>query len=124
MSFLSTISKIKVNINLIVCYTLLIAQCSILIACTGSSEAFIEKAKEQMMKGKAQEALPFLNKAIDKDPTNPKAFNMRGAAYFELKDYVNALLDYEKVMKLDPKDYRHTSIGLPLKWRNLIGKGH
>ena len=80
--------------------------CSLFISCTGSSEAFIGKAKEQMIKGKAQEAIPFLNKAIDKDPRNPKAFNMRGAAYFELKDYVNASLDYEKVMQLDPKDYR------------------
>ncbi len=88
-------------------YSLLITVISsLLISCTGSSEAFIEKAKEQMLKGKAQEAIPFLNKAIDKDPTNPKAFNMRGAAYFELKDYVNASLDYEKVMQLDPKDYR------------------
>lgn len=85
---------------------LLTVICSLLTACTGSSEAFIEKAKEQMIKGKPTEALPFLNKAIDKDPTNPKAFNMRGAAYFELKDYVNASLDYEKVMQLDPKDYR------------------
>ena len=88
-------------------YCLLITViCSLLINCTGSSEAFIEKAKEQMIKGKAQEAIPFLNKAIDKDPNNPQAFNMRGAAYFELKDYVNASLDYEKVMQLDPKDYR------------------
>ena len=96
----------KLQYQSIIYYLLLTAYCSLLTACTGSSEAFIEKAKEQMMKGKAQEALPFLNKAIDKDPSNPKAFNMRGAAYFELKDYVNASLDYEKVMQLDPKDYR------------------
>lgn len=92
--------------KLIVYCLLITANCLLFTSCTGSSEAFIEKAKEQMVKGKPAEALPFLNNAIDKDPDNPKAFNMRGAAYFELKDYTNALMDYEKVMQLDPKDYR------------------
>lgn len=85
---------------------LLIVNCSLLIGCTGSSEAFLEKAKEQLQKGNAKDAVGYLNQAIDKDPENASAFNMRGAANFELKDYSNALLDYEKAIKLDPKDYK------------------
>jgi tetratricopeptide (TPR) repeat protein len=85
---------------------LLIANCSLLIGCTGSSEAFLEKAKEQLQKGNAKDAVGYLNQAIDKDPENARAFNMRGAANFELKDYASALLDYEKAIKLDPKDYK------------------
>jgi tetratricopeptide (TPR) repeat protein len=87
-------------------YFLFIIHCSMFIGCTGSSEAFLEKAKEQLQKGKAKEAVQYLNQAIDKDPENAKAFNMRGAANFELKDYANALLDYEKAIKLAPKDYK------------------
>jgi tetratricopeptide (TPR) repeat protein len=75
-------------------------------ACTGSSEAFLEKAKEQLQKGNAKDAVGYLNQVIDKDPENARAFNMRGAANFELKDYANALLDYEKAIKLNPKDYK------------------
>jgi len=87
-------------------FLLLIINCSLLIGCSGSSEAFLEKAKEQLQKGNAKEAVQYLNQAIDKDPANAKAFNMRGAAYFELKDYANALLDYEQAIKIDPKDYK------------------
>jgi tetratricopeptide (TPR) repeat protein len=83
-----------------------IVYCSLFIECTGSSEAFLEKAKEQLQKGNAKDAVGYLNQAIDKDPENAKAFNMRGAANFELKDYANALLDYEKAIKLNPKDYK------------------
>jgi tetratricopeptide (TPR) repeat protein len=82
------------------------ANCLLLTACTGSSEAFLNKAKEQLQKGNPKDAVGYLNQAIDKDPENAKAFNMRGAANFELKDYANALLDYEKAIKLDPKDYK------------------
>ena len=85
---------------------LLIISCLLLIGCTGSSEAFIDKAKEQLQKGNAKEAVQYLNQAIDKDPTNARAFNMRGAANFEVKDYANALLDYEQAIKIDPKDYK------------------
>ena len=74
MSLKNTI-KNRIPFPKFIVYCLLITvNCSLLTACTSSSEAFIEKAKEQMLKGKAQEALPFLNKAIDKDPSNPKAF--------------------------------------------------
>jgi tetratricopeptide (TPR) repeat protein len=85
---------------------LLTAYCLLITACTGSSEAFLDKAKEQLQKGNAKDAVEYLNQAIDKDPENAKAFNMRGAANFELKDYANALLDYEKAIKLNPKDYK------------------
>jgi tetratricopeptide (TPR) repeat protein len=85
---------------------LLIVSCSLLIGCTGSSEAFLDKAKQQLQKGNAKDAIGYLNQAIDKDPENARAFNMRGAANFELKDYANALLDYEKAIKLDPKNYK------------------
>ena len=80
--------------------------CLLFTACTGSSEAFLDKAKEQLQKGNAKDAVGYLNQAIDKDPENFRAFNMRGAANFELKDYANALLDYEKAIKLAPKDYK------------------
>lgn len=80
--------------------------CLLLTACTGSSEAFLDKAKEQLQKGNAKDAVEYLNQAIDKDPENARAFNMRGAANFELKDYASALLDYEKAINLDPKNYK------------------
>ena len=34
--------------------------------------------------------------------TNAEAFNSRGVAYFELKEYANATLDYDQAIKLSP----------------------
>jgi tetratricopeptide (TPR) repeat protein len=87
-------------------FLFMIVSCSLFVECTGSSEAFMDKAKEQLQKGNAKDAVGYLNQAIDKDPESAKAFNMRGAANFELKDYASALLDYEKAIKLEPKDYK------------------
>jgi len=59
-----------------------------------------------MKEGKFREAIEPLNMAIDADADNVEAFNTRGVAYFELKEYGNALLDYEQAMKLEPDFYR------------------
>jgi tetratricopeptide (TPR) repeat protein len=91
-------------------------------ACTGSAEAFLEKAKGELQKGKAKEAIEYLNQAIDKDAQSAAAFNMRGAAYFELKDYTNALLDYEQAIKLDASNYKPFLTVPLLKWSNPTGK--
>ena len=59
-----------------------------------------------MKEGRYKEAIEYLNKAIDKNATNADAFNMRGVAYFELKEYQNALMDYDQAIRIRPGDYR------------------
>jgi tetratricopeptide (TPR) repeat protein len=76
------------------------------ISCSQSSDAFVEKAKSLLKEGKPRESLEYLNKAIDKDQKNAEAFNMRGVAYFELKEYQNALLDYDQAIKIEPDQYK------------------
>ena len=75
-------------------------------ACSQSSEAFLQKAKELMQAQQYEQALDFANKAIEKDESNAELFNLRGVIYFELKKYPNALLDYERAISLNTKDYR------------------
>ncbi|GAA4459970.1 hypothetical protein GCM10023189_34390 [Nibrella saemangeumensis] len=77
----------------------------ILTACT-SSDQYIGQARTLMQQGKHREAIQALNKAIEADDDNVEAFNMRGVAYFELKEYANAQLDYEQAIKLKPDFYR------------------
>ncbi|MRS61871.1 tetratricopeptide repeat protein [Larkinella terrae] len=74
-------------------------------ACT-SSEAKLTEARSLMQQGKFREAIQPLNQAIDADGSNYEAFNSRGVAYFELKDYENALLDYEQAIQLKPDFYK------------------
>ncbi len=99
--------NMKKKIHKICIFSLTLSVClQFFASCTGSAEAFIEKAKVTLQKGNAKEAVAYLNEAIGKDASNAAAFNMRGAAYFELKDYPNALLDYEQAIKLNPQDYK------------------
>ncbi len=50
----------------------------------------------------ANQALSYLNESIRLDPDNPKAFNNRGVAYFEMGVYELAVRDYDKAIQLDP----------------------
>lgn len=76
------------------------------LACSNSSEAFLEKSRLLLKEGKPKDALEILNTAIDKDDENAALFNTRGVAFFEMKDYQSALMDYEKAIKLSPDWYK------------------
>ncbi|GAB3764076.1 tetratricopeptide repeat protein [Spirosoma pomorum] len=77
----------------------------IISACT-SSDTYLEQGRNQLKEGKFREAIESLNKAIESNDENAEAFNSRGVAYFELKEYSNASLDYDKAVKLAPDFYR------------------
>lgn len=74
-------------------------------ACTSSGEKLAE-GRALMQQGKFREAIQPLNDAINADGTNAEAFNTRAVAYFELKNYENALLDYDQAIKLNPDFYK------------------
>ncbi len=74
-------------------------------SCT-SSDDFVEQGRKLMREGKFRDALQVLNQAVEANDDNAEAFNTRGVAYFELKEYANAALDYDQAIKLNPDSYR------------------
>ncbi len=48
--------------------------------------------------------LPFLNRAVELNPDHAIAFNNRGTAYGNLKQYEQAIADYDRAIAFDP-DY-------------------
>ncbi len=78
---------------------------SLLLACT-TSDDYLAQGRQLLREGKTKEALAALNLAIEADADNAEAFTTRGVAYFELKEYANALLDYQQALKLNPNAYR------------------
>lgn len=62
-----------------------------LASCSDSSDAFLNKGKSLLREGKLREGIDYINKAIEKDLTNADAFNSRGVAYFELKEYLSLI---------------------------------
>ncbi len=77
-----------------------------LLSCQDSSDAYLEKGKTLLREGKTREGIGYLNQAIEKDLDNAEAFNTRGVAYFELKEYPNAMLDYRQAIQIAPTLYR------------------
>lgn len=80
--------------------------CAVLAQACTSSEEKLAEGRTLMQQGKFRDAIQPLNAAIDADDKNYEAFNSRAVAYFELKDYENALLDYERAIQLNPDFYK------------------
>jgi len=78
----------------------------IISACSGNSDKLFEQGRQALSANKPAEAVSLLNQAVEANPDNEKALNARGVAHFTMKDYPNALLDYEQAIKLKPDWYQ------------------
>ncbi|PQA59011.1 tetratricopeptide repeat protein [Siphonobacter curvatus] len=85
-------------------YTLLLGLSLWLSSCN-SSNKHLEEGRKLLGENKINEAITALNEAVSADAGNAQALNARGVAYYQLKDYSNALLDYEQAMKADSSLY-------------------
>jgi tetratricopeptide (TPR) repeat protein len=59
----------------------------------------------RLLKARAFFGLDY-NQAIELDPEYTHAFNNRGLAYADLKQFEKAIQDYNQVIELNPKDAR------------------
>jgi tetratricopeptide (TPR) repeat protein len=76
-------------------------------SCKPSVKKYTENARQLMLEGKFEEAIPILNTAIKKNSSSHEAYNLRGAAYLELDRFEKAKEDLDKAIKLHKKDYRY-----------------
>ncbi|MDA3910537.1 MAG: hypothetical protein PF448_04175 [Bacteroidales bacterium] len=66
-----------------------------------SSEYYNGEAQKFEKEGKYKEAIPLLDKAIEKDPQNIYALINRGVDKSILEDYKGAIEDYSKIIEID-----------------------
>jgi tetratricopeptide (TPR) repeat protein len=92
--------------NLLTISYLAIMACWLMLACSGSSEALLQKSKKYLADGQPEQAINLLNKLIENDANNAEAFNMRAVAFFEQKEFASAGLDYQQAIKLKPNWYK------------------
>lgn len=80
-----------------------------------TTEAFKEKdpAKKQEM---LQQAIVYLNQAIEVHPTYKNAYLIMGNAYYYLQDYEKGANAYEKALQIDP-DFKdaHSNLAITLR---------
>ncbi|UCG02970.1 MAG: tetratricopeptide repeat protein [Candidatus Heimdallarchaeota archaeon] len=66
----------------------------------------LEKGKELIRQVENSAAIPFFQEALKEDPHNPEIFRHLGLAYFNLGNYEDALLNWEKAIELDPTHHQ------------------
>ncbi len=62
----------------------------------------VEEAVELIAEGNAQGAVERLTGVLDQEPENPYAYQFMGAAYYELKQWPQALKAYLRALELAP----------------------
>ena len=65
-------------------------------------KAYVDKSISLNKKGLNDLAIASLDKAIAVDPAYKNAYTMRGAIYFNMKNYTASKKDIEKVLELEP----------------------
>lgn len=68
------------------------------------AEMFYKQAISFMGQGETKKALEFFNKSLDIDKSYLVAWNDKGVAHLELKEYQNALDCFEQVNQMNPGD--------------------
>lgn len=66
----------------------------------------LEKGIELIRQVENTAAIPFLERALNKQPQNPEILRHLGLAYFNLGNYTDALLNWEKAIELDPTHHQ------------------
>ena len=67
---------------------------------------YLKEASKSISLRKFNQAIEFLNKAIELNPNYIQAYFNRGETYSKIKDYDKAINDYTKVLKLNPDHNR------------------
>ena len=81
----------------------------------GSVQALRYAAVQAMTLGRWSEAIDLANKAIERDPLRPAAYNNLGRALLAVNRDAEAEAAYRKALELDPDGaYRHLTLGLTL----------
>ncbi|MBT28235.1 MAG: hypothetical protein CMO01_01150 [Thalassobius sp.] len=75
-------------------------------SCSPSNEDIINTAREKMQAGKFSEAVSVISELVEKGVEDPSLYNMRGVAYFNLKENSKALTDFDKAISMKADDYR------------------
>lgn len=85
----------------------------VLISCKPSADQYIEEAKKALDEQKFELAQQKSTDAINADPDNAIAFNLRGIAYLNQKKAEDAIVEFEKSIQLDSSNYKaYYNLGL------------
>lgn len=88
-----------------ICYTTLIL--ALFLNCQKSTEQELSKAKQLFSEGNFSMAVPILEDITEQDENNADAWNMLGIAYYEMKNFEQAIFYFNKAIKLNNQNYKY-----------------
>ncbi len=68
------------------------------------AQKWFNRAYDEVQGGNKETSIEYYNKAIELNPEHAYAYNNRGNAYRNLKEYEKAIRDYDKAIELNPED--------------------
>lgn len=71
-----------------------------------SAKKIVKEAQLKYAEGKFQESVDLCTKALETEPSNGSAFHYRALSWKELKNYPNAIRDFQSALNSSPKSER------------------
>ncbi len=76
-----------------------------IFSCTPSSEELIHEGKTLLDNGQHERAVKVLELAVKENEKSSDAYNVLGVAYFEMKNFPEAIQQFDKSLALDSTSY-------------------
>ena len=110
--------KKLIYITVVFCFFFSIA------AAQNRSEELKRKAIQKMQVGRFGEAIDLLNKYISANARKADGYNLRGLSFEKRIQYVNAILDFRRAVKLKPNntEYKKNSSRTITTWHKILRK--
>src|SRR5947209_5604591 len=88
------------------------------------TKELLSKAEAALKAGENADAVKLASQAIEADPKNAKAYDLRGTAHFKLAKITESLADFDKQIELDLKaGPAHWRRGLTLYYADKFADG-
>lgn len=68
------------------------------------AEKLYYQGRERYHRGEFNQAINYFNQVLQTNPDHPEVYELRGEAYFQLKNYGQAIRDYQAAIKRDPNN--------------------
>src|SRR6188768_33565 len=86
-----------------ICLFCFVVLSTCVFAVENTNETLLTRAKAAYDDGKREEAIKLATQAIESEPKNPHGYFFRASLHEESREPAKAVLDYDQVLKLDPK---------------------
>lgn len=72
---------------------------------SATADLLMDRAASTMLDGDLKMSLSLINRVTELEPDFAEAYHRRSQIYFQQEDYTNAMIDLQKVLRLEPRHF-------------------